>query len=328
MSEGEFDIIRTLFAPLAKDAPGAFGLGDDAALLPAGEYVVSKDLIVAGVHFLDKDPLDLVARKLLRVNLSDLAAKGARPVGYLLGCVWPKAVKREAIARFAEGLAADQEQFRIALYGGDTTRHRAAGAPLTLSATVFGAPARQGMLARAGARVGDDLYVTGAIGDAGLGLAALEKRETFSKLDRDYLVARYRLPEPRLVMGGALVSHASAAIDVSDGLLADAGHLAAASGVGLVIDAERIPLSEAAGLWLARQADRNAALAALAAFGDDYEILFTAPASMRRAVDMASKVSKTRVRRIGQTVKGSGVTLLDLDGRTIEPPATGFDHFA
>ncbi|MEE2691911.1 MAG: thiamine-phosphate kinase [Pseudomonadota bacterium] len=324
---GEFDIIRTLFAPLAKDAVGSFNLKDDAALLATGEYVVTKDLIVAGVHFLEKDPLDLVARKLLRVNLSDLAAKGARAVGYFLGCVWPKAIKEEAIARFAQGLAVDQELYRIALFGGDTTKHRAAGAPLTLSATLFGTPPRQGMMARGGASVGDDLYVTGTIGDAGLGLAALEKRETFSKLDRDFLVARYRLPEPRLTMGGALAGHVSAALDVSDGLIADAGHLARESGVAAVIDAERIPLSEAAGLWLAKQDDRNAALGALATFGDDYEILFAAPPSMRRAVDMASKVSKTRVRRIGQLTKGSGVTLHDLDGHDIDIGPGGYDHF-
>jgi len=328
LSNGEFDIIKTLFAPLSKEANGSFNLTDDAALLATGEYVVTKDLIVGGVHFLEKDPLDLVARKLLRVNLSDLAAKGARPVGYFLGCVWPKAIKQDAIARFAAGLAVDQDLFRIALFGGDTTRHRAAGAPLTLSATLFGTPHRQGMLTRSGASVGDDLYVTGTIGDAGLGLAALEKRETFSKLDRDYLTARYRLPDPRLVIGGALAGHASAALDVSDGLLADAVHLAAESGVSLIIDAERIPLSEASGLWLAKQADRNASLAALASFGDDYEILFTAPASMRRAVDMASKVSKTRVRRIGQATKGEGVTLLDMDRNVIETEQGGYDHFA
>lgn len=328
LANGEFDIIKTLFAPLSKEANGSFNLTDDAALLATGEYVVTKDLIVGGVHFLEKDPLDLVARKLLRVNLSDLAAKGARPVGYFLGCVWPKAIKQDAIARFAAGLAVDQDLFRIALFGGDTTRHRAAGAPLTLSATLFGTPHRQGMLTRSGASVGDDLYVTGTIGDAGLGLAALEKRETFSKLDRDYLTARYRLPDPRLVIGGALAGHASAALDVSDGLLADAVHLAAESGVSLIIDAERIPLSEAAGLWLAKQADRNASLAALASFGDDYEILFTAPASMRRAVDMASKVSKTRVRRIGQATKGEGVTLLDMDRNVIETEQGGYDHFA
>ena len=327
MSGGEFDIIRRLFAPLAKDAPGAFRLEDDAALVPEGEHVVTKDVIVAGVHFLEKDPLDLVARKLLRVNLSDLAAKGVRPVGYFLGCVWPKSAGAEQIAKFAEGLAADQEQYRIALFGGDTTKHRASSAPLTLSATLFGAPPRQGMIRRSGARAGDDVYVTGAIGDAGLGLAALEKRETFSKLDRDYLAARYRLPEPRLMLGGALAGHATAAIDVSDGLLADAGHLARASGVGVEIAAEDMPLSEAGRGWLAKQEDRGAALARLASSGDDYEILFTAPFALRRAIDMTGKVSKTRVTRIGQCVKGPGVAFLDAAGAPISAPSAGFDHF-
>lgn len=327
MSTGEFDIIRTLFAPLAKDAPGAFGLLDDAALLPLSDYVVTKDLVVAGVHFLEKDPLDLVARKLLRVNLSDLAAKGAKPVGYLLGCVWPKSVAQGAIEKFAEGLAADQEQFRIALFGGDTTRHKAAGAPLTLSATLFGAPPRQGMIRRDGAKAGDDVYVTGTIGDGGLGLAAIEKREAFSKLDRDYLAARYRLPEPRLTLGGALAGHATAAIDVSDGLLADAGHVAAASKVRIEINAEDVPLSEAARGWIGKQGDKAQALARLASFGDDYEILFTAPPALRRAIDMTGKVSKTRVTRIGQCARGAGVAFLDTGGSEIAVAAPGFDHF-
>ncbi|GAB4524494.1 MAG: thiamine-phosphate kinase [Amphiplicatus sp.] len=327
MRAGEFDIIRSLFTPLAGEK-GAFGLSDDAALLPAAEYVVTKDMMIAGVHFRPDDPLDLVARKLLRVNLSDLAAKGARPVGYFLACAWPKTATRAQIARFAEGLAADQAQFRIALYGGDTTKHRAAGAPLALSLTAFGAPARMGMIARKGAQVGDDIYVTGTIGDAGLGLAALDKRETFAKPARDYLVARYRLPEPRLVMGGALAGHASAAIDVSDGLIADAGHIAAVSGVGIEIEAGRLPLSPAAKDWLETQPARDAALARLAGFGDDYEILFAAPPSRRRSIDMAGKVSKTPVARIGQVVKGAGARLIGADGEAIPVESPGFDHFA
>lgn len=327
MHAGEFDIIRSIFAPLAGEE-GAFGLSDDAALLRAAEYVVTKDMMIAGVHFRPDDPLDLVARKLLRVNLSDLAAKGARPLGYFLACAWPKTATRAQIARFADGLAADQALFRVALYGGDTTKHRAAGAPLVLSLTAFGAPARMGMIARQGAQVGDDVYVTGTIGDAGLGLAALDKRETFSKPARDYLVARYRLPEPRLVMGGALAGHASAAIDVSDGLIADAGHIAAASGVGIEIEAERLPLSPAASDWLERQSARDAALARLAGFGDDYEILFVAPPGRRRSIDMAGKVSKTPVARIGQVVRGAGARLIGADGEAISVENAGFNHFA
>lgn len=323
---GEFDIIRKVFAPLAKDAKGAYGLIDDAALIAGDEFVVTADMMIEGVHFLKSDPLDLVARKLVRVNLSDLAAKGAKPIGYLLTCAWPASTTQSDIETFAEGLAADQKLFRIALYGGDTTRHAAAHAPLTISATFFGAPARQGMVARSGAAPGDDIYVSGTIGDAGLGLAAMKSRRKGE--DREYLVRRYHLPEPRITLGGALAGYASAAIDVSDGLIADAGHIARASGCALSITAELIPLSEQARRWLNDQDDRSAAYGELASSGDDYEILFTAPARARRAIDMAATVSKTPVTRIGAAARGEGVSLLDERGREIDVDIGGYDHFS
>lgn len=328
MTDSEFDIIASIFAPLSKGASGAFSLTDDAAALPSGDYIVTADMMIEGVHFLKSDPLDLVARKLLRVNLSDLAAKGAKPIGYLLTCAWPAAVKRADIERFAEGLAVDQETYRVALYGGDTTRHVSADAPLTLSATFFGAAPRQGMVTRAGAAPGDDLYVSGTIGDAGLGLAALQKSEKFSAAAREVLVGRYRLPDPRITLGGALAGFASAAIDVSDGLLADAGHIAETSGCALSIAAESIPLSAPARSWLDRQDDKNAAYGRLASFGDDYEILFAAPPRARRAIEMAATVSKTPVVRIGAAARGEGVRLLDRSGREITVDESGFDHFS
>jgi len=327
VSDSEFDLIRDIFAPLASDAPGAFNLADDAALLEAGEYIVTKDLMVAGVHFLPKDPIDLVARKLLRVNLSDLAAKGARPVGYFLGCVWPVKTNRAAIEQFAEGLREDQALFNIALYGGDTTAHRVKSAPLTLSATFFGTAPRAGVTARASARPGDDLYVSGTIGDAGLGLMALRREGKFLAADKAPLIHRYQLPSPRLKLGAALANVASAAIDVSDGLLADAGHMARASGVRLEIDAGAIPLSAPARRWLAAQSDRDAALGALAGFGDDYEILFTAPPEMRRSVSVAAKASRTDVSRIGSVRRGEGVVLIDAGGDEIAVEQAGYDHF-
>ena len=327
VSEGEFAIIREIFAPLAANASGAFALTDDAAIVSGGDHVVTADMMVAGVHFRKNDPLDLVARKLLRVNLSDLAAKGAKPNGYILTCAWPRAAKRADIALFAEGLATDQEMFRIALFGGDTTRHAAADAPLTVSATFFGAAPRQGMVRRAGAAVGDDVYVSGTIGDARLGLEALEKRVKFSPADRTYFGGRYHLPEPRVTLGGALSGFASAAIDVSDGLVADAGHIAETSNCAISINAAAMPLSEQAKRWLEKQEDQGAAVAFIATGGDDYEILFTASPRARRAIEMASTVSKTPVTRIGTVGKGAGVTLLGADGGAIELAAGGFDHF-
>ncbi len=322
----EFDIIRDVFAPLSADAEGAFSLSDDAALLEDGPYVFTKDMMVAGVHFLPKDPLDLVAKKLMRVNLSDLAAKGAKPVGYFLGCLWPAGVTREKIELFARGLKEDQETFRVSLYGGDTTAHRLKSGPLTLSATFFGRPPRAGVTRRSGAGVGDDLYVTGAIGDAGLGLKALQREEKFTTVDKASLASRYHTPEPRLSMGAAITGLATAAIDVSDGLMADAGHLASASGLRAEIDAVSIPRSAAAGTWVARQTNRWNALAAIATFGDDYEILFSAPPTMRRSVTVAANAARTQVSRIGSLVRGKGSALLDENGREIAIRASGFDH--
>lgn len=323
----EFQVIREIFAPLAANARGAFGLRDDAAQLDEEAYVVTKDLMVAGVHFLPRDPLDLVARKLLRVNLSDLASKGAKPIGYFLGCVWPSNIKREAIELFAAGLKEDQETFKIALFGGDTTVHGAKGAPLTLSATFFGSPPKQGVTRRGGAAAGDDLYVTGTIGDAGLGLKALRKEEKFTTVDKASLAGRYHLPEPRLRVGAAIAGLASASIDVSDGLLADAAHLAAASGLKAEIEAGRMPLSSAARSWLKGQSSTDKALAALAGFGDDYEILFAAPSSLRRSVSMAAKASRTAVTRIGSMSRGEGVSFVDAEGETIASGPAGYDHF-
>lgn len=324
---GEFDIIARHFAPLSA-ADGAFNLKDDAARIAAPEAVITKDLLVEGVHFRAKDDLAKVAKKALRVNLSDLAAKGARPFGYLLGCVWPSNVKEAAIAAFAAGLAEDQEQFRIALFGGDTTRHAAKAAPLMISVTMIGAEGAGGIIPRSGAKSGDDVFVSGTIGDAGLGLAALEGAWKPSPADKAFLVERYQLPGPRVSLGGALGGHASAAIDISDGLVADARHLALASGVSVELVAEKIPLSEATSRWLEKQEDRNAAFATIGAFGDDYEILFTAPPARRRSIAMASQVTKTPIARIGSVSRGEGVRLVSEAGGEIETGAGGFDHFS
>lgn len=323
---GEFEIIARHFAPLAA-AEGAFGLKDDAARMAAPEAIITKDVLVEGVHFRAKDDRARVAKKALRVNLSDLAAKGARPFGYFLGCVWPSTVKEEAIAAFAAGLAEDQEQFRIALFGGDTTRHIAKGAPLTISVTMIGAEGAGGMIRRSGAKSGDDVYVSGTIGDAGLGLSALQGEWKPAAADKTYLVTRYQLPTPRVSLGGALGGHASASIDISDGLIADARHVAAASCVAIEIAAERIPLSEAAARWVEKQEDREGSIADLASFGDDYEILFTAPPARRRSIEMASQVTKTPIARIGSVVRGEGVRLLTEKGAAIETGDGGFDHF-
>ena len=297
----EFDLIARLLRPLAAGSPEALGLMDDAAVLPSRsgfDLVVTKDALVEGVHFLADDAADLVARKLLRVNLSDLAAKGAEPYGYLLACAWPNARSDAWKAAFVTGLALDQATFGLKLFGGDTV---SAPGPAMFSATMMGWVAAGRMVRRSGARAGDLVLVSGVIGDGTLGLEAA--RGGLTDLPgslKAALAARYRLPQPRGDLAAALLAHASAAADVSDGLLADAGHIGEASSLGVDIALDRLPLSEAAQAWIAMQPDRTAALLRLAAGGDDYEVVCTA------SPEAASHLGDA-VTGIGQVVEGQGV---------------------
>jgi thiamine-monophosphate kinase len=311
MPGGEFDWIAQLLGPLTRGAPEALDLLDDAAVIPSRpgfDLVVTKDAMVAGVHFLPDDPLDLVARKLLRVNLSDLAAKGAEPWGYFLSTAWPSGADWSARALFAQGLAADGETFDIRLLGGDTV---ATPGPLTLTATLLGwVPSGKAILRR-GARPGDRLAVSGVIGDGWLGLKAAR-----GDLDCPVLADRYRLPRPRVDLIPLLRDHARAAADVSDGLLADAGHLAKASGCGVRIDLEAAPLSPEARAWLEGQPSISEALAALATGGDDYQIVCALAPGAGVPEDLTV---------IGRFVEGQGVVAC-LDGEEIEVTRHGWTH--
>ncbi len=322
MAGGEFDLIRRHFAPLAKSL-GAFGLADDAALLkPRGDLIVTADAIVAGVHFMPDDPPESIARKLLRVNLSDLAAKGATPLGYLMTAAFPKDADDGWIRRFARGLKADQTEFGLSLLGGDTV---ATPGPATFSVTMLGAAGPRGMIRRAGARPGDLVFVTGTIGDGGLGLAAARGDLTDPPAAAKRLAARYRTPEPRVAFGPALGGVATAALDVSDGLIQDAGHLARASGVALDLSVHAIPLSRAA---VAVAGDGlEARLAAMSA-GDDYEILFTAPPKSLARLEKAALETRTVVTCIGAARAGRGVAVVDPEGRPLPVSRRGYDHFA
>jgi thiamine-monophosphate kinase len=301
----EFDLIGRLLRPLAKDAPQALDLLDDAALLtaPAGQsLVITTDTMVEGVHFLPDDPPDLIARKLLRVNLSDLAAKRARPFGYFLNTTWPTTVGTDFIERFVAGLAHDQAEFGLRLFGGDTT---STSGPLVLSATLTGLVSEGAMLRRAGARAGDLLQVSGTIGDGILGLKALQTGDPVLAP----LIDSYRLPQPRLDLQDALAA-AHACADVSDGLIADAGHLAQASGLALVIDLDALPLSPEARQW----ADgRIEALTALASGGDDYQLVCAA----------AARLPGFTV--VGRLEPGQGTTVR-WRGATIDVARAGFRH--
>lgn len=322
---GEFDRIARFFAPLAKEAPGAFGLTDDAAELPeidASEaWVVTVDALVAGVHFLPGDPPDLVARKALRVNLSDLAAMGAEPLGYTLALALPRDMPDVEgwLGAFTDGLAADQSAFGVHLLGGDSV---STPGPVTVSITAFGRVARGSALRRGGARDGDALWVSGTIGDGALGLDVARGAIMGGFAD---LADRYRLPRPRVALGCRLVGVATAAMDVSDGLVQDAGHLAACSGVRLVVDAPSVPLSASAAELVGDDPDR---FAQVLEGGDDYELLFTAPAEADARVMAAGRDAGVSVTRIGRVDSGSGVAVLDRGGEPVEGLATrGWRHF-
>ena len=324
---GEFELIRKYFAPLASGEAGALGLTDDAALLspPAGrDLVLTTDAMIEGVHFLPDQPPGLVARKLLRVNLSDLAAMGAVPLGYLVTAAWPEARDEAWVAGFAEGLGEDQAIFPVHLLGGDTTR---TAGPVALSLTAVGTVPAGGGLKRGTARAGDLLFVSGTIGDSVLGLRVLRGELTaLDDDDRAALVVRHRLPEPRLALGQALLDEglATAAIDLSDGLVADIGHIAETSGVAACIEAAAIPLSAATGRAVAGDPDLRAALFG---GGEDYELAFAAAPGQAEAIAALAERLALPITRIGALEAGRGVTLVDESGAEVPLASAGWTHF-
>jgi thiamine-monophosphate kinase len=304
----EFDLIARHFAPLAND-PAARGLLDDAAFWPVdGPLVLTCDAIVEGVHFLPDDPLDQIARKAVRVNVSDLAAKGARAEGLLVCLMWPQARPARDLALFAQGLQSDLAHFAVRLLGGDTTT---TPGPLSIAVTAIGRLAGPRCPARADAEPGEDLWVSGAIGDGYLGLLARRGAIAGPATALAALTQRYQAPDARAALAGLMASHAGAAMDVSDGLIADAGKIAAASGVGLRIEASRIPLSQAAIVVLGANPIPPAQLYT---GGDDYELLFTAPQAARSDIIAAGASAGVELTQIGQVVVGAGVEVVGADG--------------
>lgn len=331
---GEFALIARHFAPLAAGEAGALGLLDDAAVLdlpPGRALVVTADMMVEGVHFLSDDPPESIGRKLLAVNLSDLAAMGARPracvLAIALPAVWTAAQRDIFLAGLASGLAAMQAEFGAVLVGGDTV---STPGPLTLSLTAFGTASPAGVLRRSGAAPGDTVWVSGTIGDAALGLKVLTGAfPGLAPAHAGALVERYRRPSPRVALGRALVGRASACADISDGLVADLGHICSASGVVATIEAARVPLS-AAGAAAVR-AD-PALLSAVVCGGDDYELVFTASpdqdAAIAAAADAAG-IGVTAIGRIALRAEASvaAVRVVDAAGSAVELPVAGWQHF-
>ncbi len=319
---GEFELIARYFSPLATSS-GALGLLDDAALLriPARhELVATADAIVERVHFLASDPPATIAQKALRVNLSDLAAKGAKPAGYLMTLALPPDCTARWLRGFARGLALDQRAFGVSLLGGDTTQ---TDGPLTVAITALGFVQTGKMVQRSGARSGDLVYVTGTIGDAGTGLSLLKKRLK-PRDGAKFLISRYRLPTPRLSLGQRLHGVANATIDVSDGLMADVGHIAEVSGVRIVLQAESIPLSRPFRTHIEERKDQ---IVRAATSGDDFEIVFTCPPARAAKVEALRMRTGVPIAMIGRVQRGRGVVLQDKDGRPIRVRRAGYTHF-
>lgn len=326
MPSGEDTLIDRYLKPLVT-APGALGLTDDAAFYtpPEGyDLVMTADAVVAGVHFPADERADRIACKALRVNLSDLAAKGAKPTGFLMTLALPADHASEGfLSKFAAGLEGDIRQYDCALYGGDTVR---AGGPLSISIFAFGLVPRGTMVKRAGAKAGDRVFVSGTIGDAALGLKRLQASARRSAdADTAFLIDRYRLPRPRTALHEAVRAHASAAMDVSDGLAGDLAKLCLASGVSARIEANAVPLSDAARKALAMDA---AWIETILTGGDDYEILCAVPPARVADFRAAAKAAKVPVTDIGEFAEGrEQPRFVAADGAELVFARPSFSHF-
>jgi thiamine-monophosphate kinase len=324
-ASGEDDLIARYFRPLATD-PGAFGLIDDAALLIQSndDLVVTTDAIVEGVHFLPDDPPDAIARKALRVNLSDLAAKGAAPAGFVLTLALREA-RDEWLAPFARALGEDAVDFGCPVLGGDTV---STPGPLMVSITAFGRVPPGTMVRRDGAKAGDRIAVTGTIGDAALGLRLLKNQIASGGVDaslREILVQRYRVPQPRSALAVAIREHASAAMDVSDGLAGDLAKLCAASRVSAAVEMAAVPLSAPARALLAKG---SADLEAMVSGGDDYEVICAIPENRWDSFVAAAGKADVQVTSIGRITPGAAVPqFLDAAGKPVTLKRLSYSHF-
>ena len=321
LRSGEFERIGSFFKQLSNGFEGSFDLSDDAASLthaPDEEIVVTVDAIVEGVHCLVGEPPDRLARKALRVNLSDLAAMGARPLAYMLTLALPDRIADDWIAAFAAGLRRDQERFGIALLGGDSVR---TDGPILVSITAFGTVAQGKLVRRNGAGPGDRIYVSGALGDAALGLrVARGELPDLPPRVAKALIDRFHEPEPRLALGQALVGIATAGLDISDGLVGDLAHICKASGLMATIDSAAVPLSAPAEMAIS---GRPALYTAALAGGDDYELLFTAPdgaAPDLAAISRRLGISLTPIGTMTAATndRGACVEVVDAHGQPIE----------
>jgi thiamine-monophosphate kinase len=324
-TSAEDRLIARHFRPIATH-PGALGLSDDAAFIkpPAGcDLVLKTDAIIGGVHFFPDDAAHTVASKALRVNLSDLAAKGAKPLGFLLSLALPKETGDDWLADFANGLRGDAVLFGCPLFGGDTDR---TPGPAMISIAMFGSVPEGTMVRRAGAKPGDLVFVSGTIGDGALGLLVRrgDAGATLEPAHRQHLISRYLLPQPRNALAEAVRTHASASMDVSDGLVGDLAKLCRVSQVAAVVEVARVPQSDAAKAVIG--SDPNLRETALTG-GDDFEILCTVPPDRAESFRAAAKAANVPVTEIGVIAAGEGVQFRDAQGKALTFKHTSFSHF-
>lgn len=320
-------LIARCFGPLATH-PGALGLTDDAAVLtppPGCDLVLTTDGVIAGVHFFQDDPPETIGRKVLRMNLSDLAAKGAQPAGFLLSIALPVGIDETWVAAFAAGLGDDARHYQCPLLGGDTDH---TPGPISVSIAAFGTVPQGKMVRRSTAKAGDRIVVTGTIGDAALGVllrrdAGLAQRLRLSEAASTQLQDRYLKPQPRNALAAAVLQYASAAMDVSDGLAGDLAKLARTSGVAAEVDVARVPLSDAARAALAAD---PALLETALSGGDDYELLLTLPPERLDAFGAAAREAGVAVTELGRIIAGEGARFMR-DGKALSFAQSSYSHF-
>lgn len=320
----EFELIKKYFRPLANNS-AALALLDDAAIINISDkkdLILAKDAIVEGVHFPDGETPENIASKLFRVNLSDMAAMGAKPKHYLLATMFNDTVGEKWIKSFSAALKKEQKKFGIELIGGDTTKHKG---KLAFSLTMIGEVPRGKALLRSGAKEGDLIFVSGTIGDSALGLMAIQnKLPRISKKAKSFLIDRYRKPEPRVTLGQALIGIANAAMDISDGLIQDVSHICAASKLGAVIEADKIPLSDSAVEVLSKNKKLRESIFT---GGDDYELVFTISPKKLKHISTIGKKLGLKLTNIGEIRKKSGLDVLDSKGQKIILSKAGYSHF-
>ena len=351
----EFGVIAKYFKPLAANFAGSLNLCDDAAIIspPSGcELVITKDALSQGIHFIGNEDPALIAGKALRVNLSDLAAMGATPLCYFLALMLPKNTSEQWLEKFASGLKQTGDEFAVSLAGGDTT---ATNDSLSISITAIGSVPIGAALRRNGAKIGDDIYVSGTLGDSALGLELLLRHPREVGHDNEFFINRYLTPQPRITLGIALRGIANSAMDISDGLVQDLGHICDSSNVGAVIYADRIPCSRTylesrcgeakTAVFENRTASVHTSTCGAEAQktlfvasnsrdyecvltgGDDYELLFTASPDKKPEIEQLAKKLSLPLTCIGKITAGNDVQVLDEDGKTIELNKKGFSHF-